>query len=83
MEDGFGIGEQLEDVRADDDAGCQIAQHGAEAEAAEDRHGDDACSQQGDRVPQIHSTDFMFHCWVLGAELSMRRGALWCKLPGE
>ena len=46
VKDGLGLGEDAQAERADDQAGGEIAEDGAEPHAPEDRHGDDAGGQQ-------------------------------------
>ncbi|GAB6843952.1 hypothetical protein JCM2811A_29540 [Methylorubrum rhodinum] len=77
MKDGVGVGEQPEPERADDEAGEQVAQHRAEPEPLEQRHGDDAGGEKGDDLDELArgSGRFGGHADKLSNEGGTRRGA--------
>ena len=60
-EDRCRVAEQPQPERADGDAGGEVAEHRAEAEALEDRHGDDAGAEQGDGRDQVNAVRFDRH----------------------
>ena len=53
VQDGLRIGEPAQAERTDDEAGRQIAQHGAEPEPLEHRHRDDGGPEQGHHLRQF------------------------------
>ncbi|MOA04804.1 hypothetical protein D3C78_1243750 [compost metagenome] len=61
MQNGLRIGKETETIRPDHKAGGQITEHRAEADALEDRRGDNACRQQYDHLGQIISVRFYSH----------------------
>jgi hypothetical protein len=61
VEDVFGVGEEPETERADGESRCEIAEHRAEAEAAKDRHRDDACAEQSDNLYELFALAFYGH----------------------
>jgi hypothetical protein len=58
VQDRFGVVEQPEPERPDQQAGAQVTQHGAKAELAEDRHGNDGGGQQDHRVAEPDACRF-------------------------
>ena len=61
VEDRTRLAEEAEAEGPDDDAGDEIADDRAEADALEDRHGDDARTEQHDRLEEVGSRACVRH----------------------
>ena len=67
VQGGFDLADEAEHARTDQDAGNQIAQHRAQAQAFEQRHGDDRRRQEHDRLRGPgHVHRFALSCWEGG-----------------
>ena len=53
VQDRLRLGEQCQPERADDEAGREVAEHGAEADAAEQGHGHDGGAKQRDDFGEV------------------------------
>ena len=81
VDDGLRVGDQLEDMGADNDAGSQIAQDRPKAEQPEDRHSEHTRRKQGNRQPEVWPgsvCNFMFHnCSSLSPSAPVRDRRRW------
>jgi hypothetical protein len=78
VQDRLRVVEEAEHVRADQQAGREIAEHRAEADPAEERHGDRGCTEQdetGSSVPVTPSTAIAILRRPFGWQPSATRGA--------